>query len=148
VSSGRDGWIRAWSAGPVTSFPTGGSILNGVAVGRRSGRVATVSRRRGIELWSGGGQRLAAFSDHACSAKSVHFAPDEKRVAAAYYDGHVALWEPETSRAELIRLGEAPLSQVAFAGRTLIASAWDRRGSLHVLDAQPLRALASLSVAA
>jgi WD40 repeat protein len=131
VSAGRDGCVRSWPHGP--GFTTGGSIVNGIAPARRSSRIATVSRRGGLELWSPQGAALAAFRGHACSAKTVAWSPDESRLVAGYYDGHLAQWSPETGLARVEHVSEASISQVGFAGDTLLVSTWNAQGAFLLL---------------
>jgi WD40 repeat protein len=142
-TAGRDGRVRSWVE--RRAFGTGGSIVNGVAPARGSQRVATVSRRGGLELWSPEGTPLGAFRGHACSAKAVAWSPDETQLVAGYYDGHIARWSPGDDAARVERVSDASISQVAFAGDTLLVSAWDPHGSLHFLDAA---AQATLELAA
>jgi WD40 repeat protein len=147
ASVGRDGCVRLFGPNLAASFRAGGSILNGVALSEKGDRLATVSRRNGVELWSEEGERLASFRGHSCSAKTVAFSKDETLVAAGYYDGSLALWSPETGRARVERISDASISQVAFSGRELLVSTWDARGTLAFVD--PRRGVvARVSVAA
>ncbi len=132
LSAGRDGQVRSWPDGP--GFTTGGSIVNGVAPARHTPRVATVSRRGGLELWSRKGLPLGAFRGHPCSAKDVAWSPCEEFLVAGYYDGALAHWSPTTGVARVEHVSQASISQVAFSGHTLLVTTWDAAGSLHLLD--------------
>jgi WD40 repeat protein len=134
VSVGRDGTVRRFERGAARVFRAGESILNGVAASPDGRRLATVSRRNGVELWSARGQRLARFAAHPVSAKGVAFGPGG-RIAAVYYDGALALWDPRSGMARLEALGSASLSQVVRAPRGWVASSWDADGTLHLIDA-------------
>jgi WD40 repeat protein len=134
VSAGRDGTVRRWSGRGRDCFEAGASILNGVAIAPDGGRIATVSRRRGVEIWSPEGERLAEFRGHPCSAKAVAWSPDGSLVAAVYYDGHLALFDPATRMARVERICDASLSQVAFSREGILVSAWDAHGTLLVVD--------------
>jgi WD40 repeat protein len=131
VTVGRDGHARIWPDG--AAFRAGSSIVNGVALSRAADRIATVSRRDGIQVFDAGGARVAEFHGHACSAKCVAWGADDRTIAAGYYDGHVALWDTHRVDARVVPVCDASLSQVAFAGRHVLASSWDARGSLHVM---------------
>jgi WD40 repeat protein len=147
VSVGRDGHVHAFAAGRrQASFRAGDSILNGVACASRDGRLATVSRRNGLELWSERGEALASFRAHPCSAKTVAFSRDERLVAAGYYDGHVAVFCPESRMARVERVADESVSQVAFGRGGLIVSTWDARGTLRWLG--PRGVTGSVSVVA
>jgi WD40 repeat protein len=147
ASVGRDGRVRLFGPNLDAGFRAGDSILNGVALSGKGERLATVSRRNGVELWSESGDRLASYRAHACSAKTVAFSPDEALVAAGYYDGTLALWSPDSGLAHLERVADASISQVAFHGRELLVSTWDARGTLAFVD--PRRGVvARISVAA
>ena len=144
---GRDGCVRMFGPNLDTSFRAGESILNGVALNGKGDRLATVSRRNGVELWSDSGARLASYGAHPCSAKTVAFSKDETLVAAGYYDGALALWSPESGLAHVERISDASISQVAFTDRELLVSTWDPRGTLAFVD--PRRGVvARISVAA
>lgn len=133
LSVGRDGCVHAFEDGQrLGSFRAGESILNGVAASR-DGRLATVSRRNGLELWSEAGEPLGSFRGHLCSAKTVAFSRDGRLVAAGYYDGHVALFCPESRMARVERVADASVSQVAFGRDGLLVSTWDARGTLRWL---------------
>jgi WD40 repeat protein len=148
VSVGRDGWVRSWTEhGAPDGFATGSAILNGVASAPRRGWLATVSRRNGIELWTRSGQRVGQFAQHPCSAKSVAWSADEQRVAAAYYDGHLALLQPDEGLARVDAIADAPLSQVQFWRDALLVSAWDDAGSLHFVNPRTGAREAVVSVA-
>jgi WD40 repeat protein len=135
VSVGRDGWVRRFEGEHASEFRAGDSILNGVAVSAGGESVATVSRRNGVELWTRDGARVRQFRSHPVSAKSVALAADG-RVAAVYYDGRFALWDPRSDMARLEPVSPASLSQVLRAGDGWIASAWDAAGTVHLLDAR------------
>jgi WD40 repeat protein len=147
ASVGRDGCVRLFAPNLETRFRAGESILNGVALSEKGDRLATVSRRNGVELWSDRGERLASFRGHPCSAKTVAFAKDEALVAAGYYDGTLALWSPESGLAHVERVADASISQVAFTGRELLVSTWDARGTLAFVDPRK-GVVARVSVAA
>ena len=134
ASVGRDGRVRLFGPNLDAGFRAGDSILNGVALAEKGTRLATVSRRNGVELWSDAGEPLASYRAHPCSAKTVAFSPDETMVAAGYYDGTLALWSPDSGLAHLERVSEASISQVAFHGRELLVSTWDARGTLAFVD--------------
>jgi WD40 repeat protein len=144
VSVGRDGHVMSFEAGTHSSFRAGDSILNGVACASDD-RLATVSRRNGLEVWSASGEPLASFRGHPCSAKSVAFSRDERLLAAGYYDGHVALFCPETRMARVERVAEASVSQVAFGADEVLVSTWDARGSVHWLGHRGVSATVSVS---
>ena len=147
ASVGRDGCVRLFGPNLDAMFRAGASILNGVALSEKGDRLATVSRRNGVELWSDAGEPLASFRAHPCSAKTVAFSKDETLVAAGYYDGALALWSPETGAARVERISDASISQVAFSGSELLVSTWDARGTLAFVD--PRRGVvARVSVAA
>ena len=136
ISVGRDGWVRAWGGpGGFESFEAGHSILNGVALAPRTQQLATVSRRQGVQVWSASGRRGPSFTGHACSAKAVTWSGDEQTLGAAYYDGRVALFEPQTGRAAVHAISDSSLSQIAQVGDAWMVSAWDAEGSLFFLDA-------------
>ena len=132
-SAGRDGRVRCWPEG--RGFATGGSIVNGIAPARRSTRIATVSRRGGLELWSPSGTPLGAFRGHACSAKAVAWSPDESVLVAGYYDGALARWSPESGEARVDHVSDASISQVGFAGDTLLVSTWNTQRPFLLLGA-------------
>ena len=132
VSVGRDGWVRRWPSGD--GFVAGESILNGVALSKAVDRIATVSRRNGVEVFTPDGEQIAAFREHPCSAKCVAWAADDRTLAAGYYDGNVAIVEPDRCGARVRRIGSASVSQVGFAGDALVASTWDAAGTVHVLS--------------
>jgi WD40 repeat protein len=134
ISAGRDGTVRRWSRGGVQRFATSGSILNGVAIDPKGERIATVSRRHGIELWSPAGERLGGFAGHPCSAKAVAWSQDGRRLAGAYYDGHLCVWDPGQNLARVDRVSDHSLSMVAFAGKDLLVTSWDPRGTLLRID--------------
>jgi len=140
VSTGRDGTVRLWDAHGVRQFSTTGSIVNGIAMAPDGQRIATVSRRDGVELWSRDGERLDAFADHPCSAKSVAWSADGQHVAAVYYDGALSLWEPGSGAPATVRpVSERSLSRVAFLGDELLISGWDEHGTLLRLDPRTKR---------
>jgi WD40 repeat protein len=134
VSVGRDGSVRSWADGASSRFQAGETILNGVSVAEKSGRIATVSRRNGVEIWDDEGAPLARFDGHPCSAKTVHWSADEHSLAVGYYDGYVAVWQPEDDELRLERICDASVSQVRFVGDDLVVSAWDAEGSLYFVD--------------
>ncbi len=134
ASVGRDGFVRVFGPNLEARFRAGESILNGVALAEKGETLATVSRRNGIELWSASGERLCAFRDHRCSAKTVAFSSDESLVAAGYYDGALALWSPESGIAHVERVADASISQVAFRDGEVLVSTWDARGTLAFVD--------------
>jgi WD40 repeat protein len=144
-SVGRDGCVHEFDGADRGGFRAGESILNGVACAARSRRIATVSRRNGLELWSDEGAPLERFRGHACSAKSVAFSRDDRLVAAGYYDGHVAVFCPETRMARVERAVDASVSQVAFARDALLVSTWDARGTLHWLGPEGVSATVSVA---
>jgi hypothetical protein len=135
VSVGRDATVRRHESGRASAFPAGGSILNALALSSDGAALATASRRDGVELWTRCGTRLARFTGHPVSAKGVALGA-EGRVAAVYYDGTAAIWDPATGMARLERLSRASLSHIARGPDGWVASAWDAAGTLHVLDAQ------------
>jgi WD40 repeat protein len=133
VSVGRDGSVQRFERGAHSRFQAGESILNGVALSADGERIATVSRRNGVELWSRGGERLGRFRGHPVSAKGV--ALDRSgTVAAVYYDGTAGVWDPKSGRARLEPISGASLSQVVASPRGWVASGWDAAGTLHLLD--------------
>jgi len=135
ISVGRDGWVRAWGGDAgFASFSTGGSILNGVALAPVRGSLATVSRRQGVQVWSPDGREDAQYVGHPCSAKAVGWSSDESVVGAAYYDGHVSFFEPDTGRVRVSRVADESLSQIASVGDEWMVSAWDAPGSLLWVD--------------
>ncbi|HXZ86381.1 MAG TPA: hypothetical protein VEI82_12935, partial [Myxococcota bacterium] len=133
VSVGRDGTVGRFEAGATSSFRAGASILNGVALSSDGSKLATVSRRNGVELWTRAGERLAQFAAHPVSAKGVAFGAGG-RIAAVYYDGTAGVWEPASGMARLERISRSSLSQVLRTPRGWLASAWDAAGTLHLLD--------------
>jgi WD40 repeat protein len=136
VSTGRDGTVRHWTRGAVQRFRTSGSIVNGVATDPKGDRIATVSRRDGVELWSPKGDPIGAFRGHPCSAKAVAWSEDGRRVAAVYYDGHLCLWDPAEDLGRVERISDRSLSMVAFAGDDLLVSCWDPHGTLLLIDSR------------
>lgn len=134
ISAGRDGTVRQWNRRGVSCFATSGSILNGVAVDPKGERIATVSRRHGMELWSPDGERLGGFAGHPCSAKSVAWSQDGRRLAGVYYDGHLCVWDPAQNLARVERVADQSLSMVAFAGDDLLVTCWDALGTLLRID--------------
>lgn len=133
VSVGRDGSVARFEQGEHARFQAGHSILNGVAVSDDGERIATVSRRNGIELWTRAGERLGRFTDHPVSAKGVALARSGA-VAAVYYDGTAGIWDPATGMARLERISASSLSQVIGMRDGWIASGWDPEGTLHLLE--------------
>jgi WD40 repeat protein len=134
ASVGRDGRVRLFGPNVPAGFRAGDSILNGVALSEKGETLATVSRRNGVELWNVGGERLASYQGHPCSAKAVAFSSDGALIAAGYYDGALALWGHETGVARVEKIADASISQVAFSDRTLLVSTWDARGTLSFVD--------------
>jgi WD40 repeat protein len=133
-SVGRDGTLRCWQEGRTRTLARRDTIVNGVALDAKGDRVAIVSRRRGLELFTREGEPLGAFRAHPCSAKSVAFAADGKLVAAAYYDGHLALFDPRRDFARVERVADASLSQVVPTADGFLVTCWDRRGTLVELS--------------
>ena len=146
ASVGRDGCVRLFGPNLDSAFRAGESILNGVALTEKGDRLATVSRRNGVELWSDAGERLASYRAHPCSAKTVAFSKDETMVAAGYYDGALALWSPDSGLAHVERVSDASISQVAFSGQDLLVSTWDAHGTLAFVNPR-LGVVARISVA-
>ncbi len=134
VSAGRDGTVRTLDPGAPRLLCQRDTILNGVALDAKAERFATVSRRRGLELWSQAGEPLGAFRAHPCSAKAVTFARGGALVAAAYYDGQLALWDPARDLGRVERIADCSLSQVAESDGELLVSCWDEAGTLIALD--------------
>ncbi len=134
VSVGRDGMVHSWSRDASPAFRAGHSILNGVGLSEKGDRIATVSRRNGLELWDRAGDAHGHFRGHRCSAKTVAWSTDQRTLAAGYYDGFVALWDPSTGMSRLDRMSEASISQVGFANDQLLVSTWDEQGSLLFVD--------------
>jgi WD40 repeat protein len=133
-SVGRDGTLRRWGAGEPRTLVRRDTILNGVALDAKGDRVATVSRRRGLELYTREGEPLAAFRGHRGSAKAVAFSTDGELVAAAYYDGSLALFDPRREMARIERIADASLSAVTAHGDDFLVTCWDRRGTLTALS--------------
>jgi WD40 repeat protein len=134
VSAGRDGTVRELGSESPHVLCERDSILNGVALDAKAARFATVSRRRGLELWSRDGTPLGGFHAHPCSAKAVAFARGGALVVAAYYDGHLALWDPARDLGRVERIADCSLSQVAERDGELLISCWDAAGTLVALD--------------
>ncbi len=145
VSVGRDGRVKSFERGRARCFRAGSTILNDVSLSGE--RLATASRRDGVQLWQTSGELIGAFSAHPCSAKSVAFAGDGSRIGASYYDGTVGLWNPQTGETQLRTVAEASLSKIAPYDRGFLVSAWDRAGSLIVVDSSG-NDVARMSVAA
>ena len=131
VSVGRDGVVHQLGDDAATSFRAGTTILNDVCA--RDRRVATASRRDGVQLFRGTGELIAQFDSHPCSAKSVSFMEDG-RIAAGYYDGHLGVWDPATGATRVAQVSEDSLSKVASHDEELIVSSWDACGSLLFVD--------------
>lgn len=136
ITAGRDGTVRRWTRDTGYRLATSGSIVNGVAIDPKGERVATVSRRHGIELWSAGGDPIGTFRGHRCSAKGVSWSEDGRCLAAVYYDGHLSLWHPEEDLSRVERISDRSLSMVAFSGDDLLVSCWDPHGTLLRIDSR------------
>ena len=136
ISAGRDGTVRRWIPGGVQRFQTSGSIVNGVAIDPKGERIATVSRRHGIELWSPSGDLIRAFTGHPCSAKAVAWSQDGRRLAGVYYDGHLLVWHPDQDLTRVERVSDGSLSMVAFSGDDLLVTCWDSHGTLLRIDSR------------
>jgi len=133
VSVGRDGCVQRFEQGIASRFQAGSSILNGVALSRDGERIATVSRRNGVELWTREGECLGRFRGHPVSAKGVALA-GSGAVGAVYYDGSAGIWDPASGMARLESLGASSLSQIVASPGGWLASGWDPAGTLHWLE--------------
>jgi WD40 repeat protein len=133
-SVGRDGTLRRWSSGEARTLARRDTIVNGVALDAKGERVAVVSRRRGLELFGREGEPLGAFREKPGSAKAVAFSRDGDLVAAAYYDGNLALYDPRRDMARVERIADASLSAVAAHEDGFLVTSWDRRGTLHAVS--------------
>jgi len=145
ISVGRDGMIHHFVDDRDHAFRAGTTILNDVSV--FGSRLATASRRDGVQLWDASGRLLGQFQGHPCSAKSVAFSEDGQRIAASYYDGHVGIWDPAKDSSQVLEVADASLSKIASRASRFVASAWDSEGSLLVVDPDA-DAIQRISVAA
>jgi WD40 repeat protein len=146
LSSGRDGYLRVHADpasraidenGESRAIQVGPTIVNGVAVDPSGRRAACVSRSRGVEVFDlAKGVCLASYRGHACSARTVAFAPDGASVAAGYYDGTLLLWDPAGAPKLARPFGAVPLSTVAFApgGGAVVVATWDPHGRFGIVD--------------
>jgi len=136
VSVGRDGVVHRFGDGADPSFRAGNTILNDVRASEQ--KLATASRRDGVQLFSARGELLGQFDAHPCSAKSVSFVGDGQ-IAASYYDGHLGVWDPESGASRVEQISENSLSKVEAHAGELVVSAWDARGSLLFVDPESFK---------